>query len=58
MGPDLLEELRLADRQTREKFLKLLDRLSHLQPSAEVQRKLLRGLLERQRDECWRVAGR
>jgi hypothetical protein len=51
MGPDLLEEIGLADRETREKFLKLLERLSHLHPSIEVQRKLLRGLLERQRDE-------
>jgi hypothetical protein len=58
MGPEFLEEIGLADQETREKFLKLLDRLKHLQPSAEVQRKLLRGLLERQQDECWRVIGR
>jgi hypothetical protein len=51
MQPDHLEELRLADKETLGKFQSLLDRLRHLRPSLEVQRKLLRGLLERQNDE-------
>ena len=58
MGPDLFEEIGLADRETREKFLKLLERLRHLHPSIEVQRKLLRGLLERQQDQRYVPVGR
>jgi hypothetical protein len=53
MTPDLAEEVRRADPETRGKFQTLLDRLRHLNPSPEVQRKLLHGLLERRKDEGW-----
>jgi hypothetical protein len=58
MGPDLAEEIRLADQETLEKFQRLLDRLRHLQPTLDVQRKLLRGLLNRQHDDGGPVAER
>jgi hypothetical protein len=58
MQPELAEEIQMADAETLEKFHKLLDRLRHLQPSADVQRKLLRGLLNRQQDEAWPIPGR
>ncbi len=53
MPPELLDDISQADPDTLGKFQSLLDRLRHLQPSVEVQRKILRGLLERQRDEGW-----
>jgi hypothetical protein len=50
MGPEQLDEIRQACPETLKKFHRLLDRIRHLQPSVEIQRKLLRGLLECQED--------
>jgi hypothetical protein len=50
MGPEQLDEIHQAGPETLDKFQRLLERLRHLQPTIEIQRKILRGLLERQRD--------
>ena len=57
MHNELSEEIRKADKDTQAKFRSLLDRLRHLSPTLEVQRKLLSGLLKRQQDSFQTTPG-